>query len=336
MIDALAWTLLHFLWQGALLGFMAFLLLRLARPDRASTRYAIGVATLGLMLITSLATFAILSKAGPATSAGDRFTVFPITGPVPQLVTSVDETVNEVTKNGNAQSMIRTGTAVFATWRPAPLGPTATSLLVLVWGIGVLALSLRLLGGWMLTRSLTRHAISSVSPAIIAAAGTIAVRLQLRRAVAIVESGAVVVPTLVGWMKPVVLLPAAALSGLSPEQLQAILAHELAHVRRHDYLVNLLQSMVETLLFYHPAMWWVSAQVRAEREHCCDDLAVDVCGDRLVYVTALAELTTITNHRAFALAATDGSIVDRVQRVRGRPRARPAAAAGSASPARAR
>ena len=110
-------------------------------------------------------------------------------------------------------------------------------------------------------------------------------------------------------MKPVVLLPVAALSGLSPEQLQAILAHELAHVRRHDYLVNLLQSVVETLLFYHPAMWWVSAQVRTEREHCCDDLAVEVCGDRLVYVTALAELTSITSHRAFALAATDGSLL---------------------------
>ena len=287
MIDALAWTLLHFLWQGALLGFMAFLLLRLARPDRASTRYAIGVATLGLMLITSIATFAILSKAAPAAIAGDRFTVFPITGSVPQLVTSVDETVNEVTKSGNAQSIIRTGTVVFATWRPAPLGPTATSLLVLVWGIGVLALSLRLLGGWLLTRSLTRHAISSVSPAIVAAAGTIAARLQLRRAVAIVESGAVVVPTLVGWMTPVVLLPAAALSGLSPEQLQAILAHELAHVRRHDYLVNLLQSMVETLLFYHPAMWWVSAQVRAEREHCCDDLAVAVSYTHLTLPTIL-------------------------------------------------
>jgi beta-lactamase regulating signal transducer with metallopeptidase domain len=110
------------------------------------------------------------------------------------------------------------------------------------------------------------------------------------------------------------------LSGLTPEQLQAILAHELAHVRRHDYLVNLLQSVVETLLFYHPATWWVSSQVRAEREHCCDDLAVEVCGDRLVYVTALAELTTIANHRAFALAATDGSLINRVQRILGRPR----------------
>ncbi|HUQ85957.1 MAG TPA: M56 family metallopeptidase [Vicinamibacterales bacterium] len=318
MIDALAWTLLHFLWQGALLGLIAFLLLRLARPDRASTRYAIGVATLGLMLVTSIATFAQLSKDAPPPIVRSPVTVAPIRS---AASSSVDETVSEVTKGGTSQSMIRTNTAVFATWRPAPLGTTTTSLLVLAWAIGVLALSLRLLGGWMLTRSLTRHAVSSVSPAIIAAAGAIAARLELRRAVRIVESGAVVVPTLVGWIKPVVLLPAAALSGLSPEQLQAILAHELAHVRRHDYLVNLLQSMIETLLFYHPAMWWVSSQVRAEREHCCDDLAVEVCGDRLIYVTALAELTTIASHRAFALAATDGSIVARVRRILGRPRA---------------
>ena len=132
------------------------------------------------------------------------------------------------------------------------------------------------------------------------------------------ESAAVTVPTLVGWVRPVVLLPAAALSGLTPEQLEAILAHELAHVRRHDYLVNLLQSLVETLLFYHPAVWWVSAEVRAEREHCCDDLAVAVCGDRLVYVSALAELTSM-ERRAFALAATDGSLLDRVRRILGRP-----------------
>jgi hypothetical protein len=193
-------------------------------------------------------------------------------------------------------------------------------LLVAIWALGVLALSLRLLGGWMLTRRLTRHAVHAVSPSVSAAACVIAARLRLRRAVSIVESGAVVVPTLIGWVKPVVLLPAIALSGLTAEQLQAILAHELAHVRRHDYLVNLLQSIVETLLFYHPATWWVSSQVRAEREHCCDDLAVELCGDRLVYVSALAELTTIANHRAFALAATDGSLIDRVQRILGRPR----------------
>ena len=178
-------------------------------------------------------------------------------------------------------------------------------------------MTLRLIGGWVLTRRLATRAAIAVSPSIEAAARVIAERLHIRRAVAILESRAVVVPTLVGWLKPVVLLPAAALAGLSPDQLQAILAHELAHVRRHDYLVNLLQSMVETLLFYHPATWWVSAQIRAEREHCCDDLAVEVCGDRLVYASALAELTTLAGHRGFALAATDGSLLNRVRRILG-------------------
>ena len=312
-VDALAWTLLHFLWQGALLGFAAFTLLRLARPERATTRYAIGVATLAMMLITCVSTFVILSRQ----PAIDRDAPMVITRAALDVKPAIEETVKDGEGIRIEPSILGTAPAA---WRPASLGPTASFVLVLAWGIGVLALSLRLLGGWMLTRSLTRHAISAVSPAIVAAAGVIGERLGLRRAVAIVESGAVAVPTLVGWVKPVVLLPAAALSGLSPEQLEAILAHELAHVRRHDYLVNLLQSMVETLLFYHPATWWVSAQVRAEREHCCDDLAVEVCGDRLVYVSALAELTTITSHRAFALAATDGSLVGRVQRILGRPR----------------
>ena len=207
-----------------------------------------------------------------------------------------------------------------APWRLEPLDPTALLVIVMAWAIGVLAMTLRLIGGWMLTRRLAARAAVAVSPSIDAAARAIAERLQIRRAVAILESRAVVVPTLVGWLKPVVLLPAAALAGLSPEQLQAILAHELAHVRRHDYLVNLLQSMVETLLFYHPATWWVSAQIRAEREHCCDDLAVEVCGDRLVYASALAELTTLAGHRGFALAATDGSLLNRVQRILGSQR----------------
>lgn len=320
MTDALAWTLIHFLWQGGLLGFAAFVTLRVVRPERATTRYAIGVGTLALMLVSALATFAILSRA-PLPPIGDRAaaSITPSATTIP--IITAREISTEVSDLRGVQSTTQIVPAIsFTAWRPAPLGPLASSIVVALWALGVLALSLRLLGGWMLTRRLTRHAVSAVAPSITSAADRIARRLQLRRAVAIVESGAVVVPTLVGWMKPVVLLPAVALSGLTPEQLHAILAHELAHVRRHDYLVNLLQAIVETLLFYHPATWWVSSQVRAEREHCCDDLAVDICGDRLVYVSALAELTTIANHRAFALAATDGSLIGRVQRILGRPR----------------
>ena len=101
-------------------------------------------------------------------------------------------------------------------------------------------------------------------------------QLRIRRPVRLLESALVDVPMVIGWLRPVILLPASALSGLTPQQLEAIIAHELAHIRRHDYLINLLQSLIETLLFYHPAVWWVSRQIRREREHCCDDLAVAV------------------------------------------------------------
>jgi beta-lactamase regulating signal transducer with metallopeptidase domain len=151
--------------------------------------------------------------------------------------------------------------------------------------------------------------------------------MALERVVQVFESTAIAVPMMVGWLKPVVLLPAAALSGLTSDQIEALLAHELAHVRRHDYLVNLLQAAVETLLFYHPAVWWVSRHVRQEREHCCDDLAIAVCGDRAAYAAALADLAAMTTPR-FALAASDGSLLARVKRILGPPADRHSAPVG--------
>jgi beta-lactamase regulating signal transducer with metallopeptidase domain len=309
IVIALAWTLIHFVWQGALIGAATFVLLRLVRPNWASTRYAIGVTSLALMPAACIVTFMTLSSS-TAPDAGE-----PSVMHSPTLVTATQ------------LPQYKHDAVAFSTDSPEPARPAAFTSrsavlggIVALWAIGVLALTTRLVGGWLLARRLTRTAVVAVPAAIDAAARRMAEHLHLRRAVQIVQSGAVTVPTLVGWVKPVVLVPAAALSGLSPDQLHAILAHELAHVRRHDYLINLLQSVVETLLFYHPATWWVSAQVRAEREHCCDDLAVAVCGDRLVYVSALAELTTIASHGTLALAATDGSLVSRVRRILGRPR----------------
>src|SRR4029079_16056399 len=99
------------------------------------------------------------------------------------------------------------------------------------------------------------------------------------------------VPFVVGWIKPAVVIPGSALTGLSVQELDAILLHELAHIRRHDYAINLVQTLIETLFFYHPAIWWVSRQIRKEREHCCDDLAAESCsGGVAVYVRALTTL----------------------------------------------
>ena len=313
MVSALGWTLLHFFWQGAVIGLAAFVILRLVRPPDASARYLVGLVALVSMLATVIVTFTIVSspRSHPAGTA-----IAPPPSHAGGLVTG--QIISDVPANPSAVRRLLPQPEGVAAGPRVPEAPFWLVGVTAAWGFGVLVLSLRLLGGWIVTRTLARRAIAAVSPAVEAAARQIARRLELQRGVAILESAAVSVPTLVGWVRPVVLLPAAALSGLSPVQLEAILAHELAHVRRHDYLVNLLQSVVETLLFYHPAVWWVSAEVRAEREHCCDDLAVAVCGDRLLYVSALAELTSM-ERRSLALAATDGSLLGRVRRILGRP-----------------
>ncbi len=144
----------------------------------------------------------------------------------------------------------------------------------------------------------------------------IATALQLQRSIKLLESAAVEVPTVVGWIRPVVLLPVASLSGLSTQQIEMILAHELAHIRRHDFIVNLMQSVVETLLFYHPAVWWISRRIRVEREHCCDDLAVAVFGDPLQYARALTRFEELRLDVAQTVIAANGSsLIDRIRRL---------------------
>jgi hypothetical protein len=188
--------------------------------------------------------------------------------------------------------------------------------IVFVWLAGVAVLLARMTAGLWHVRRLQTGALAAKVSRWQAAAERIASRLGIRAAVHVVDSAHVDTPTALGWLRPVILLPIAALANLSPSQVEAILAHELIHIRRHDYVINIVQTVAETLLFYHPAVWWVSRQIRAEREHCCDDVAVQVCGDPVEYAEALAELEAWrSRHVALALAATSGSLMARVGRV---------------------
>jgi hypothetical protein len=193
------------------------------------------------------------------------------------------------------------------------------------WLAGIVLLTAWNLGGWWQAHRLTRRDARPAPSPWDARFTDLRNRLNINRAVKLLESARVTVPAVIGCLRPVVLVPASAFTGLSPQQLEAVLAHELAHVRRHDYLINLLQAAVETLLFYHPAVWWASRQVRIERESCCDDVALAVCGDRLGYARALA---TLEGQRAaaprLALAANGGSLLARIRRIAGLP-AEPAA-----------
>ena len=196
--------------------------------------------------------------------------------------------------------------------------------IVTVWLVGVVVLAVRQLGGWIVLRRLCGNGTEPVDDVLAAKLCHIAERLGVQRAVQLLSSINVDVPAVVGHLKPVILLPASLISGLSTQQIEAILAHELAHIRRHDYLVNLIQVTCETLLFYHPAVWWISREIRREREHCCDDLAVQVYGNRVAYARTLATLEeTRSAVHAAAMAATGGSLMQRIRRDR-RPTGRSA------------
>ncbi|MBC7821447.1 MAG: M56 family metallopeptidase, partial [Planctomycetaceae bacterium] len=196
-----------------------------------------------------------------------------------------------------------------------PLIPWAVG----VWLVGVGVLSLRLFASWWSVRRLRCRATQPAGESWQALLRQLSDRLRVTRPVKLVESALVEVPAVIGWLRPVILLPAIAMTGLTTEQLEALLAHELAHVRRHDYLVNLLQTIVETLLFYHPAVWWVSYRIRLEREHCCDDLAASVCGDRLSYAKALVAMEELRAPKVgLAMSSNGGSLLTRVARLLGR------------------
>jgi beta-lactamase regulating signal transducer with metallopeptidase domain len=202
---------------------------------------------------------------------------------------------------------------------PANGSPRAPvpSWIVPVWASGVLLFSLRM--AWACTQiSALRRRATPASDALQSIAASLSRRLGISRCPRVAISAWEGGPSLVGWLRPVILFPAAAVAGLTTEQLEAVLAHELAHIRRHDYLVNCVQMAVETLLFYHPAVWWISTRVRHERELCCDDLAVRVCAAPLCYARAL---TVLEKMRASlpgpALAGTGGPLLYRIQRIVG-------------------
>jgi beta-lactamase regulating signal transducer with metallopeptidase domain len=304
LTQALGWALVDSLWQNALAAAGLAALLALVPVRAARARYALATLTLALMLAFPIATAARLSGTSPWSSdvvtATSPVAPGPMSGPGPRAVPAGPTAAAPVT------ARIRTALEPVLPW------------LVFVWFAGVVALSLRLASGWLVTRQLGRVGTSSVPDSCREAVARLAGRLRISRPVRVLESAVVQVPAVIGWLRPVILLPASALTGLTPLQLDALLAHELAHVRRYDYLVNLIQAVIETLLFYHPAVWWVSQQVRDEREHCCDDLAVAVCGDAHFYATALLGMERLrVTPPAFALAAAGrrGSLMGRIRRL---------------------
>lgn len=325
-IERLGWMLVHILWQATAVAILLALFLRLLRNGSADVRYGIACAALALIVALPIITMQLMKTPGPAAEAGPPRVVvtLPPEEPTPRPAGTMIEVGEEMPASMPAS------TPRLAADLPVPAVPLrerivsalepALPYVVLGWLVGVLGLSAWHLGGWAQLQRLRRRMVREIGRPLQQRLEELSVRLGVHRAVGLLESALVEVPTVVGWLRPVILLPASALTGLRPEQLEAILAHELAHVRRYDYLVNIVQTVVEILGFYHPAVWWVSRRIRIERENCCDDLAVQVCGSSLQYARALACMEGIRHSAGdLAMAATGGSLVARIARLLGRP-----------------
>jgi beta-lactamase regulating signal transducer with metallopeptidase domain len=296
MMRTLAWTLLHFLWQGAALA--AFLAAILAFVRRADKRYALSVVALALMIAAPTVTFALLWKSAPVMSSAATQTK------AAALAVS-------------ASHRMASGFPSLAAVPPQTAPPDVLFWFVQVWFAGVLLLSLRTAGGFILVEHLRRREVNDVSDALRQRCLALQRRLGIDRVIRYCECLRLDAPAVIGWFRPVVLLPVMALTGLSEAQLEIVIAHELAHIQRFDSFANLFQVVAETLLFYHPAVWWVNRRIRVERENCCDDLAVAACGNAVEYARALAAMEEWRATPVLAMGANRGSLTARVGRLLG-------------------
>ena len=301
--SSLAWALLDFVWQGVLVAWVAAIVLVLMRGARPQARYAVACAALLLCAALPLA-----GTVQRIVDADTTTTMLPLA-----TLAMADAAVQQA-------PVVALDPRQLAGWESAL--QARLPLVVLFWACGAGLLALRMALGllWVRRRSQPGHYRSD--PYWQARLDELARRFGIVRRVTLGLVDDLGSPVTAGWWRPVVLVPASLVSGMPPHLLEALLAHELAHVRRFDYLVNLIQSAIEILLFYHPAVWWLSQRIRSEREQIADDLAASELGEPRRLALALSELDLFQFTPQLAPGAHGGDLMSRIKRLV-RPEAEP-------------
>ena len=318
LTEAIGWTLLHSLWQATAIAFLLLLFVKLARRAKPAWHYTAGCLAIGAILASSISTF-VMHFDAPASDP--PVVEYPIAEPfrseTPEAPISVNTPSSPSTASARTQVSAAPAPAVEVPENSRPWLPW----LVAAWALGVCLLSIRFLFNWNSVLTLRRGGELLADHALLARFGILATQLKISRPVRFLISSHARVPMVIGWLKPAILLPAGLLSGLDTRQIEAIVAHELAHIRRYDYLVNLLQNLVETVFFFHPAVWWTSAQIRRDRENCCDDVAAALSGGSLHYARALVALEAqlCASVQTLGPAANGGNLLSRIRRLAGSP-----------------
>jgi GWxTD domain-containing protein len=293
LAKTLGWTLFHFLWEGAAIAAALAVVLFLWRGASARLRYVLACAALLAMPVAFAVTFEVSLPSAR-----------PIALPARALSFATPAAIDAAAPTPSAPQPLRERLR----WA-APF-----------WMAGVLLFYVRSLGGWMAASRLRKRGVCAAPDEWQDRLRTLAARLRIARPVVLLESCLAGTPVVIGFVRPVILMPVGLLTGLTTDQVEAILIHELAHIRCYDYCVSLVQSVIEGLLFYHPAVWWISGLLRTERENCCDDIVVATSGDARGYAETLAHLErTRWSADEPALAATGGSLIRRIRRLLRQP-----------------
>jgi beta-lactamase regulating signal transducer with metallopeptidase domain len=337
-VERLGWVLIHSLWQFLVIALVVRLLERaLAGRNGASARYFVGLCGLAAMTAAPVGTWLFIPIT-PSASAGpiaprstventDALSIRRTPQPSPAMTGTV-EPPRDVMKRSPADYSLAVALSAGWTTLATHLRPWLP-ILVMGWVVGMAICSLRPLVGWLTLRRLRTVGVSAVSDVLQESTRRIAARLRVWQTVSVLESTLAKMPLVVGYLRPVLLIPVGLVAQMPLGELEAILAHELAHIRRHDFLVNLWQTSLETVFFYHPAVWSLSRRLRAEREHCCDDIALSIIHDPVSYGRALLHVEELRGPEPLlALGAGGGSLLSRIQRLLGPP-APPTSAAGT-------
>jgi len=310
MVLRLGWTLVHFIWQASLIAVIAAIVLKIVKKQASTLRYAIASMSLVLVVVAGAITFTQVNVLAPLPKTISQPTIIleqaeiaPVLADTPEILPPSVNTQPEFS---------------WPTFKKRCINFTEPTIpfIVMGWLVGVFSLSLLHLGGWAQLHRIRQQLSQPVSQDLQTRAQDIARRLGVRKVFEVFESALVQVPAAFGHLKPVILLPAQALTGLSSEQIEIILAHELAHIKRHDYLFNLFQTTIEILGFYHPAIWWLSSTIRQERENCCDDMVVNVFNNPVDYAKTLANMALLRSQQIdLAMASNGSSLVHRIERL---------------------
>ncbi|MDE0893027.1 MAG: M56 family metallopeptidase, partial [Planctomycetota bacterium] len=293
---ALGWSVIHFLWQGTLIGLSAALLLDAIPRDKAPSRYLVASGAMLLSLLVFLGTFLWLLPTAAADGTALRAVSF----------------------------------APLST--PASTGLHVSDIAAWCWSFGVLFMAVRFARQWRCAHQLKTTAVSEPSQEWKDLFQALKRELGVDKTVRFLQSSIAKTPMVVGWITPVILVPVSTFTALTPAQLKSVLAHELAHIRRHDHILNLFQCLIEAILFFHPITWWISKQIRQEREYCCDDISILANSDRRHLAEALTQLESLRlTTPSTLIAANGGSLMNRISRILGTKMNKPAAHLGNPS-----